>query len=220
MGLKAVLLATTAVTLGLAVDAAQAGGVYGTFTGGLNWADSVDASGPHTSVHTSASEGFVVNVALGWHLDDMVMQGLRVELEGGYHHNNQPGTAALGIPTTPHGNQSSSGVTQTTSTWSLMANAWYDFDMGGRLKPYFGGGIGWARNKFVPKPFSGAATVEDEGFAWQAGVGLNFEVSKDASVGLGYRYMDAGSLGTALYGADLGDETYSSVVFTINYNLN
>jgi opacity protein-like surface antigen len=212
MGLKNVLMASAAIVVGLATsDAAQAGGVYGTFTGGLNWTDGVRASGPSTTVETSADMGFVVSVAVGWHLDDVVANGLRVELEGGYRHNHQPGHATI---------NSSSAITQTTSTWSVMGNVWYDFDMGSRLKPYIGGGVGWARNKFIPKPFTTAQTVEDEGFAWQAGGGLNFEVNKDASIGLGYRYMDAGSYGSSLAGADFGDVTHSSVVFTINYNLN
>ena len=212
MGLKKVLLASAAMLVGLAAtDTAQAGGVYGTFSGGLNWTDGIKATGPSTTVNTSADTGFVVSVAVGWHLDDIVMKGLRVELEGAYRHNNQPGTGVI---------SSTSGVTQTTSTWSVMGNVWYDFDMGGRLRPYFGGGIGWARDKFIPKPFAGAPTVENEGFAWQAGAGLNVMLTPDASVGLGYRYMDTDGYGSTPAGTDLGDATHSSVVFTINYNLN
>lgn len=212
MGLKKVLLASAAVVVGLATaDAAQAGGVYGTFSGGLNWTDSVKATGPSTTIDTSAQEGFVVSVAVGWHLDDVVMKGLRVELEGAYRHNHQPGTGVI---------SSTSGVTQTTSTWSVMGNVWYDFDMGSSIKPYFGGGIGWARDKFIPKPFTVAPTIENEGFAWQAGAGINVAISPAASIGLGYRYMDTDGIGSTPAGVDLGDLTHSSLEFTINYDLN
>jgi len=211
MGLKKVLLASAAVVVGLATaGTAQAGGVYGTLTGGLNWTDGVTATGASTLIDTEAQTGFVVSVAVGWHLDDVIMSGLRVELEGGYRHNNQDGTGVI---------SATSGVTQSTSTWSVMGNVWYEFDMGSRLRPYFGGGVGWARNKFVPKPFSGAPSVEDEGFAWQAGAGINFAVSPNASFGLGYRYMDAGEYGSTPAGNPLSEATHSSVVFAINYDL-
>jgi opacity protein-like surface antigen len=217
MRLKTVLMASAAVVVGLAASGvAQAGGAYGTFSGGLNWTDDPPfVSNGTTHIDLAAEDGFIVALALGWHLDDVITPGLRVELEGAYRHNNANGSfTAL----TAGGGTVSSSLGNDLATWSLMANLWYDFDMGHSLRPYFGGGVGWARNKVVPE-LSANPTIESEGFAWQAGFGINVAVSPAGSVGLGYRYMDAGEGPETVGGESLGDITHSSVVFSLNYNL-
>jgi OOP family OmpA-OmpF porin len=211
MRLKSMLLASAAVAVGLSMaPAAQAGGFYGTLSGGLNWNDDVKATGPTTSVNVQSETGFVVSVALGYHLDEMITPGLRVELEGGYRHNNENGNYTV---------SGSSGVGNDVTTWSFMGNVWYDFNISSRLRPYIGGGIGWAKNKITPE-ITVAPEVENENFAWQAGGGINFVVSPHASVGVGYRYMDAGDLGTGPGGGDFGSQTHSSFELNINYDLN
>ena len=212
MRLKSMLLASAAVAVGLVTaEAAQAGdGLYGTFSGGMNWSKDVHATGPTTAVSLSSESGFVVNVALGYHLDGMITPGLRVELEGGYRHNDAKGNYTI---------SATSSASNDLSTWSVMGDVWYDFNIGSSLRPYFGGGVGWARNKVVPK-ITTAPSVEGEGFAWQAGFGMNVAISPNASVGLGYRYMDAGDEGTGPAGGDFGRMTHQSVEFNINFNLN
>jgi opacity protein-like surface antigen len=220
MRLKTVLMASAAVVVGLAATGvAQADGVYGSFSGGLNWTDDPvngTANGGSTNVTLSAEDGFIVALAVGWHLDEVITPGLRVELEGAYRHNNANGSYTA---QTASGLNSSSSLGTDLVTWSVMANLWYDFDMGHSLRPYFGGGIGWARNKVVAE-LTAVPTVEAEGFAWQAGFGLNVAVSPAGSVGLGYRYMDSGEGPSTVGGFYLGDVTHSSVVFSLNYDLN
>ncbi len=86
---------------------------------------------------------------------------------------------------------------------SLMANAWYELDTGSNLKPFIRGGVGvaWldfsadAANTGTLLVDARAAVDEDElGFAWQAGAGVNYEISENNAISLEYRYIDAGNV--------------------------
>jgi opacity protein-like surface antigen len=76
-------------------------------------------------------------------------------------------------------------------TWALMANAWIDLGNSSTFTPYIGGGIGYAISKF-----DGGAVYDgvDGNFAWQLGAGVDVAVSDTTSLGLGYRYFDAGDV--------------------------
>jgi opacity protein-like surface antigen len=76
-------------------------------------------------------------------------------------------------------------------TWALMANAWFDLGNSSTFTPYIGGGIGYAISKF-----DGGAVYDgvDGNFAWQLGAGVNIAVSDETSLGIGYRYFDAGDV--------------------------
>jgi opacity protein-like surface antigen len=71
-----------------------------------------------------------------------------------------------------------------------MANVWYDFKVAG-VKPYVGGGIGWAdvevdgvfQSKTVGNAFG------ESGFAWQLGGGLRLPIDDKMDLGIGYRYF-------------------------------
>ena len=105
---------------------------------------------------------------------------------------------------------------------SIMANAWYEFELGNSaFKPYVGGGVGWAHLRAegalirqvtgVAPPYSGltglitstfgiggpSTTRFDEhasGFAWQLGAGLDYQVSEQVSIGVQYRYFNGGEI--------------------------
>lgn len=76
-------------------------------------------------------------------------------------------------------------------TWALMANAWWDFRNDSDFTPYIGGGVGYAISKF-----DGGAVYDgvDGNFAWQMGVGVDVKISEETSLGVGYRYFDAGNV--------------------------
>jgi len=77
------------------------------------------------------------------------------------------------------------------TTWALMANAWIDLGNSSTFTPYIGGGVGYAISKF-----NGGAVYDgvDGNFAWQLGAGVNVAVSEETSLGIGYRYFDAGDV--------------------------
>ena len=76
-------------------------------------------------------------------------------------------------------------------TWALMANVWWDLTNDSDFTPYIGGGVGYAISKF-----DGGAVYDgvDGNFAWQLGAGINVAISEETSLGVGYRYFDAGDV--------------------------
>jgi opacity protein-like surface antigen len=83
------------------------------------------------------------------------------------------------------------------STFAILANAWYEFDIGSKMRPYVGGGVGWGRMRgdMVALTSGGTSTTTstsdrtESGFAWQLGLGGRYEVSPGVDVGIGYRYF-------------------------------
>ena len=59
----------------------------------------------------------------------------------------------------------------------------------GRVVPYVlvGGGAAWTE---LTVGGLGLLSIENSGFAWQAGAGLNYQVSEDVAFGIGYRYAE------------------------------
>jgi len=75
------------------------------------------------------------------------------------------------------------------STTFVMANVFYDFNTGGRLTPFIGGGagIGFVDVNYAP---SGVAIIQDDAteFAYQGVAGVAYEVSPAIELLLAYRY--------------------------------
>lgn len=221
MQIKTTLLATTALAaLTLAAPAANAAGSgwYLGLSGGANWVDdsSIFVSVP-TSTFTLATDsdtGWVVTGAIGYSLTNLA-PGLRVELEAGYRENQVDGSFLSSItagPTTDSG-----PIDVDHQTFSVLANFWYDFDVGG-ISPYVGGGVGWAETEFEGT-YNGATVTafsfEDSGFAWQVGGGLNFSVSPNVKLGVNYRYFSGPEvtvLGPNLLAGDIDSDNHSATL--------
>lgn len=206
---KALFLATTAVALIAGSGQATAGDMYVSVFGGLNWQH--DSSGAQSSdfgrysTFTDFSEeadtGFTLGATVGTHLDRWA-QGLRAEVEVSYRRNDITGRWFNSVSSISSNSQTESGpLSGNTSTFAIMANVWYDIDMGWKAKPYVGGGVGWGRSHL-----DGAAAVttstgcceldgpysferRESGFAWQLGAGVNYEVAPGIDLGLGYRFF-------------------------------
>ena len=199
---------------------AQAAPFYISVTAGSNF--SADESGPFfngknnvnalafSSGHAdfNVENGFALSGAVGFGLDHW-LHGLSVEGEVGYRRNNVGGhwetsnnflASAISAQAITGG-----AIDANLSTFSLMANLWYEFDIGMKFKPYFGGGVGWARTKLdgvfeepvrltqvnaaAINPFDGF-DVERNGFAYQLGAGITSEIVPGTRLGIGYRYFD------------------------------
>jgi len=74
----------------------------------------------------------------------------------------------------------------------VLANLWYDFDMGTPFRPYIGGGVGVAFVDQNLKVF-GAKLIDDSttAFAFQAGAGFKWALSDAIDLDLGYRFKGA-----------------------------
>jgi OOP family OmpA-OmpF porin len=210
---KAILLASVAGASLAAVSSAYAEGLYFSATGGANFVR--DQSGSFTdnfrstttvNAHYDPETGFLLATALGLELNRW-LHGFKVELETSFRRNSIGGgwTATNGLIDEVGALAISSGPIEAhTSVFALMANAWYEFNVGSRFQPYFGGGVGWGRSHltgvFVEPsvsigaaavdPFSGF-NVQNSGFAYQLGAGVTTQVMPGVSLGLGYRYFDA-----------------------------
>ena len=93
------------------------------------------------------------------------------------------------------------------STWTLMQNVWLDVPLDrpisyffGRipvLSPLsftFGAGIGLASNDVSTTDNVSKGSAITYAFAWQAGAGLDYALTRNVSIGLGYRYLDPGKV--------------------------
>ncbi len=83
-----------------------------------------------------------------------------------------------------------------TSAFSYMVNGYFDFPTNGPVKPYIGGGIGFATVSIdwhVPGffPFSQVSIADDSdsGVAYQFSAGIGYEINPRTTVSFGYRYF-------------------------------
>jgi opacity protein-like surface antigen len=193
-------------------EGGKGSGWYISVLGGGNWIadDNINyrfaavTSAPQGAVYAyqdfEADAGFVVGAAVGRDLCCWV-PGLRGELELSYRRNYISGYHEDGTDNLASTNQIpdvTGPLDGHISSWALMANVWYDFDLGG-VNPYVGGGIGWGHSRFKANYFNttfsaphGAVDETDNGFVYQLGAGLNVPITHGARLGLGYRYTDFG----------------------------
>jgi opacity protein-like surface antigen len=219
MKMKRLWLASTALALLAGAQQAQAD-MYISVLGGANFLeDSTDraVSGSTTlSISTDADTGFVLGGAIGAHLDKWA-KGLRAEVEASYRRHDVGG---LGSFASFYTNTSSALIDMNQSTFAIMANVLYDIDVGMKIKPYVMGGAGWARSK-VDGAIAGTDTTttfvdHSNGFAWQLGVGFNYEVQPGVDLGLGYRYFNGPDNDLVFRGKN---ETVSNRVDNQNHSL-
>jgi opacity protein-like surface antigen len=224
MRTKTILLASSAVVaLSIAATPAEAAGnFYVTVYGGVNFLNdesfavaTVPSSSTTFTFNGDADVGFAVGAAVGLSLHD-ILPGLRGEVEVAYRQQDVDGPWASFTT----GVGSYSGVVDyDQSSFAVMANLWYDLDLAG-VRPYFGGGVGWARTEidgnFGPTP---TFDIDNSGFAWQLGAGINFDISPNVMLGVGYRYFNGPEVTIAAPGApanpltgELESENHSGIV--------
>lgn len=200
------LLASTALVASVFAAPAEAGNFYVKMFGGANWVADTDftAISPTSSSDTmtwsvGGDTGWVIGGAVGYDLNE-ILKGWKTEIEVSYRENQRDGSWATATST---GN-SSGALDFDHSTLAVMANAWYEFPIGG-MSPYVGGGVGWGRSTFKGNYLDGgtnpAFEFENNGFAWQLGAGVNFPIKPGMSMGLGYRYFRGPEVEALSYGA-------------------
>jgi opacity protein-like surface antigen len=173
---------------------AQAGemkGWYISIDAGANWVQDLSyningnttgGTGTHTHRATAEFEtGWAIFAAVGYGIDP----NWRVEVEGGYRHNDMDRVVSLS-PTT-----SSSIITTTRPggelrEFSLMANVMYDLPLSKKMSLTLGAGAG-----FDHAELEDAYWGSDESWNWayQGILGLNYDVGERSQVFLRYRYF-------------------------------
>jgi len=171
--LRKLLMASAAiVSLTATMSSAEAAQPYASLFGGASILQDQPLSGKSytrtttslafasdRTVDTSFKTGFVLggNAGIEWG------NGLRTEVELAFRQNSSKNHAHL-ITHYSYGSQATGGhavlldsqsnevpANMRLRAWSLMANAWYDFDLGLPITPYVGGGIGMAMVKVSGK---------------------------------------------------------------------
>lgn len=170
----AALAAILAAPAAIAADP----GWYVSGMAGLTFAEDADGTDSGVPFTTSFNTGFNLGAAGGYAFPN----GLRLEGELAYRQTDVDKITIGGLAFAGGGN---------ANAFSVMGNAFYDFDLGGGWKPYVGGGIGLARVEASKVTIAGFALVDDDDtvFAYQVGGGMGYTLTPQATVFLDYRYF-------------------------------
>jgi len=190
-----------------------ASGWYFSGFGGANWADDtsfdVDLGAGVAAITNEYDTGFVVGGAFGYDFGQaMGPLGVRVEGEVSYRDND--------VDTHVLGGADLAGSVGSTSALAGMANLLFDFNTGGPLSFYGGGGVGIANVEFDSHGADAADPVmndDDTVFAWQAIAGVGYEVSPGWVLDVQYRYFNASDVSltsTPLAGSVSSSTDYES----------
>lgn len=129
-----------------------------------------------------------VGGGIGYYL----MRGIRMDMTIEYRTDAELYGYFVGDPTMP--------LTGELNSWVGLANFYYDFDMGHRITPYVGVGIGFASHTMDPgKQFDAGDPVDFNGkteteFAWALMAGVDIDLRDRWKLDVGYRYMDLGDV--------------------------
>jgi opacity protein-like surface antigen len=103
---------------------------------------------------------------------------------------------------------------------TAMVNVFYDFTNKTALRPYIGWGVGFSNNKTSASSYTSPTTTRftadkksTNNFAWDAVVGVAYDVNKSVYLDLSYRYLDLGKVegGTVRKVSNNTDTIYRSV---------
>ncbi|MDE0941308.1 MAG: outer membrane beta-barrel protein [Alphaproteobacteria bacterium] len=170
------------------------GRFYMSFGGGANIANDLDGTATGGGAYSiSFDPGYLLQGALGVHLGS----DFRLETEVAYRVADYDSGTAGGTTTTTAGDiQLGTG----------MLNLLYDVRFGSDFAPYVGGGLGVAQIKNSAATIGGVAIADKDAteFAYQAILGVTYELNRDWHLSLDGRYI-----GTS-------DEDVSATAITLN----
>ncbi|WP_420468328.1 OmpA family protein [Panacagrimonas sp.] len=145
---------------------------------GLCVIGSNEVTTPGTSTLFNSSiamdDGFGGGFSFGYLFDG----GLRPELNLRYAENDVKSFFTNGIE--------SGSNNASLKSLRLMANVWYDIDLG-NFAPYFGGGIGMQNTELA----SSGTDADDDTVAYQAGGGIAYWFGNFTALSLDYRFISA-----------------------------
>jgi opacity protein-like surface antigen len=105
-----------------------------------------------------------------------------------------------------------------TSALSYMINGYFDIPTNMLIKPYLGGGIGYATvslDATEPSVLGPVADDSDSVLAYQLSTGLGFDISKTTTLSLGYRSFATEDLEMVTIGVQPFTTEYQSHEFNI-----
>lgn len=192
---SAILAVTFAATSFVPAIAADRHGFFlsGAVGANLPQAAKVNEEGDLAKSRYDLDPGVAVNAAAGYAFGNGVM----TELELGYRHADPMSDPGADV-----------------EALSAMVNAIYELPTGGRLRPYFGAGIGVVHTDYdETQPLTGIIVNDDDTeLAVQGIAGVTFQASDRVDLFLDYRFIHTGEL-------DLRAETLENVDATNNAHI-
>ncbi len=177
---------------------ASAEGIYVSGFGGLSVLPSEEFTiGDGITVHVFDYEaGYSFGGVIGTHL----AENIRAEFELSRFSSD---VNRLRVPEAPL----TTGLSGEAQGTAGLVNVWFDWENDSAISPYAGLGLGFGRVTMdTIEPGFGAILVgSDIGLAAQAGAGIRFAASNNATVDLGYRLKTIRDLG--FFVPDLGADT-------------
>lgn len=118
-------------------------------------------------------------------------------------------------------NYKGSKVTGSSEGLFFMANGFYDFKNSSQFTPYLGAGLGFAKLDIEEK-IAGKKLVDDSDtvFAYQALVGVSYDINKNNSVSLGYRYVETADADLKKVGGGKTEAGINSHAIEVGYRFN
>ena len=126
------------------------------------------------------NKGFVIGVALGYDFGDY-----RLESEFTYQRNDHDKRTYTFIMPGEFSHNGSVNSKGNVSSYTLLFNGYYDIFKWNKFRPYITGGIGLAKAEKSDFGYNADDTV----FAYQAGVGISYEMFENTTLDLKYRYF-------------------------------
>jgi len=185
--------------------------------------NSTDTANPAAVTKPSDSDTLATfALAAGYDLGKTTSLPLRAEVEYAYrtrfHYAADPTFENASSPTKGH-------VDLTVQ--SLFANLYFDIATGTAFTPYVGAGLGAAflsSDGSVTTISTGSTSNQDNNdtnFAWNAGLGVGYSLTKSCTLDLGYRYADFGDMelgDPSRLGLKAREITAHEVLFGLRYS--
>ena len=182
---------------GHALDAAAAGDMYVELSPGLSLISDSDTSGGFfDSPDIEYDSGFTIGGALGYQIQDHV----RAEASLSYRTADVDKVGGISL-----------GASGDVNVTSLMANVYYDFDLGLPVTPYLGAGLGLSRVDLDAK-LGGISAKDDDDTAFSVSLmaGASYSIRDNLDLSLGYRFLGA----LAVFDGNLN---LSEILFGVRY---
>ena len=81
------------------------------------------------------------------------------------------------------------GAKHKVDSMSMLLNGYYDMHMGSSLYPFINLSVGASRLKLKDV---GVRSDTEVKFSWGGGAGIAYDISKNVTIDLGYRFLDLG----------------------------
>ncbi|MGA0395095.1 MAG: outer membrane protein, partial [Rhodospirillales bacterium] len=157
---------------------------YFNFSGGTNILQDADNDGNNFSVESSFNRGATVLGAIG-----KKHRQWRLEGELSYRYNTLDTIDSVSVGGTGAATGLGLDADGDIHKFGLMVNAIFDFDLNSKWSPFILAGFGTSYINASDISIAGTRVADDSDFvfAYQGGVGLNYNSSESWSAGLQYR---------------------------------